>query len=125
MVVVLFGFYANTVNLFTFYLNNPMKIVEIHNFLMSLGVKYTAEGLDHYMKVLQLIAHKMLNPEVPESSFITAVANENWPKALAVADTRNKEAFGIKLFHKFVNHVKTTPQYISKMREEKLNNLDI
>lgn len=100
-----------------------MKTTEIHEFLMSLGGGYSAEGLEHYMRVLQLIAHKMINPEVPESSFITAVVEENWPKALAVADTRNKEAFGIKLFHKFVAYVKTTPQYISKRREEKLNNL--
>lgn len=100
-----------------------MKTTEIHEFLMSLGVRYSPEGLEHYMKILQLIAYKMLHPEVPESSFITAVVEENWPKALAVADTRNKEAFGIKLFHKFVDHVKTTPQYISKIREEKLNSL--
>jgi hypothetical protein len=100
-----------------------MKTTEIHEFLMSLGVRYSSEGLEHYMRVLQLIAYKMLNPEIPESSFITAVAEENWIKALGVADTRNKEAFGIKLFHKFVDYVKTTPQYISKKREEKLNSL--
>jgi hypothetical protein len=42
---------------------------------------------------------------------------------LGVADTRNKEAFGIKLFHKFVVHVKQTPVYISKMREDRLNKI--
>ena len=100
-----------------------MKKTEINDFLMSLGVKYTPEGLEHYIHILQLIDYKMLHPEIPESGFVTAVAEENWIKALGVADTRNKEAFGIKLFHKFVVHVKQTPQYISKRREEKLNNL--
>lgn len=100
-----------------------MKTTEIHEFLMTLGVRYTPEGLEHYMKILQLIAYKMLNPEIPESSFVEAVAQENWIKAQSIADTRNKEAFGIKMFQKFVGHVKTTPQYISKMREEKLNSL--
>jgi hypothetical protein len=100
-----------------------MSKVEIHEFLMSLGVTYTPEGLNHYIHILQLIDYKMLHPEIPESGFITAVAEENWIKALGVADTRNKEAFGIKLFHKFVFHVKQTPAYISKMREERLNKI--
>jgi hypothetical protein len=98
-----------------------MKTTEIHKFLMSLGVRFTAEGLEHYMRILQLIAYKMLNPEIPESNFVTLVAQENWSKAQVVADTRNKEAFGVDLFQKFVAYVKTTPQYISKKREEKLN----
>lgn len=68
-----------------------MKTTEIHAFLMSLGVRYSPEGLEHYMRILQLIAHKMLNPELPESNFITAVFNEDWEKAKAFADTRNKE----------------------------------
>jgi hypothetical protein len=45
------------------------------------------------MRILQLIAHKMLNPEINESSFITAVFNEDWEKAKAFADTRNKEVY--------------------------------
>ena len=100
-----------------------MSKVEINEFLMSLGVKYTKEGLEHYIHILKLIDYKMLHPEIPESGFVTAVAEENWIKALGVADTRNKEAFGIKLFHKFVVHVKQTPAYISKMREERLNKI--
>lgn len=100
-----------------------MSKVEINEFLMSLGVKYTKEGLEHYIHILQLIDYKMLHPEIPESGFVTAVAEENWIKALGVADTRNKEVFGIKLFHKFVEYVKQTPAYISKMREERLNKI--
>ena len=100
-----------------------MKTIEIHPFLMSLGVKYTPEGLNHYMLICQLIAHKMLNPETPESNFITAVFNEDWEKAEAFADTRNKEAFGINLFQRFVEYVKKSPQYITKQREDKLNKL--
>ena len=100
-----------------------MKTTEIHEFLMSLGVRYSPEGLNHYMLACQIIAHKMLNPEVNESSFYTAVYNEDWEKAEAFADTRNKEAFGINLFQRFVEHVKKSPQYISKQRQDKLNKL--
>lgn len=92
---------------------------------MSLGVKYSPEGLAHYMLICQLIAHKMLNPEVPESNFITAVFNEDWEKAKAFADTRNKEAFSIDLFQKFVEYVKKSPKYIAKHREDKLNKLGV
>lgn len=92
---------------------------------MSLGVKYSPEGLEHYMRSCQLIAYKMLNPEIPESSFFTAVANEDWGRAEAFADTRNKEAFSIGLFQKFVEYVKKSPKYIEKHREDKLNQLGI
>jgi hypothetical protein len=100
-----------------------MKTTEIHEFLTSLGFRYSPEGLEHYMRILQLIAHKMLNPEIPESSFITAVFNEDWEKAKSFADKRNKEALINDIFQKFVAHVKKSPQYISKRREDKLNKL--
>lgn len=90
---------------------------------MSLGVKYSPEGLDHYMRILQLIAYKIFFPEIQESSFVTAVANEDWGRAEAFADTRNKEAFSIGLFQKFVEYVKKSPKYIEKHREDKLNQI--
>ena len=100
-----------------------MKTTEIHEFLMSLGVRFSSEGLNHYMLQCQLVAHKMMNPDVKESNFITLVYEENWVKALHIADTRNKEAFQIRLYQKFVEYVKQTPAYISKMREDRLNKI--
>lgn len=100
-----------------------MKTTEIHDFLMSLGVGFTEEGLNHYMMQCQLVAYKMINPNVPESNFITLVCQENWTKALHFADTRNKEAFQIKLYQKFVDYVKKTPDYVSKRREDRLNKI--
>lgn len=63
-----------------------------YNFLMSLPFNITPEGFKHYQTILDIIYNKFMNPEQPESKFVTCCFNEDWEKALWVADTRNKEA---------------------------------
>jgi hypothetical protein len=102
-----------------------MDYFDINKFLDSLGVSYSTEGREHYQHICSLIAYKMMNPNYPESNFVTLVAEEKWDQAYHFADTRNKEAFGISLFQKFVEYIKSRPEYITKNREDKLKQLDI
>lgn len=101
-----------------------MDYFDIHKFLDSLA-SYSTEGKEHYHHICSLIAYKMMNPDYPESKFVTLVVEEKWDQAYHWADTRNKEAFNINLFQKFVEYIKSRPEFITKNREDKLNQLDI
>lgn len=60
----------------------------------------------------------------PTSKFYKLCSNENWEKAEYFADNQNKEVLKkIDLFQSFVKKIKTSPEYISKTREEKLNQI--
>lgn len=89
-----------------------MDYFDIHKFLDSLA-SYSTEGKEHYHHICSLIAYKMMNPDYPESKFVTLVVEEKWDQAYHWADTRNKEAFNSR------------PEFITKNREDKLNQLDI
>jgi hypothetical protein len=101
-----------------------MDYFDIYKFLDSLA-SYSPEGRNHYHHICSLIAYKMMNPNYPESKFVTLVVQEDWEKAYHFADTRNKEAFNINLFQKFVEYIKSRPEFITKNREDKLDQLEI
>ena len=62
----------------------------------------------------------------PTSKFIQLCGDENWDYASSMGDRLNKEVLEkTQTFQNFVNKVKTSTEYISKMRNEKLNNLGI
>lgn len=94
-----------------------------NDFLMSLPYNITPEGLKHYTNILDIIFNKFMNPEQPESSFVTHCFNEDWERAKWAADTRNKEALQFNIIQDFVKYVKTCPPYLQKRRSERLNSI--
>lgn len=101
--------------------------INIYNFICSLHTRgrngYTNDGFTHYMNILIIIKEKMFNPDKPESNFVTLCVEEKWDHARSVADTRNKEAFELNLFPKFVESVKKSPEYIEFSRDRKINQI--
>ena len=82
---------------------------------------YTPDGLSHYMHMCELILNKMMNPEIKECSFIESIYSEDWSRAKYVGDDRNKEALENNLYQEFVKYIKTSSEFITKNREDKLN----
>lgn len=86
---------------------------------------YHDKSFDQFILMCCLISDKIFDPEIKECSFVEAVHKEDWVKAKAVGDLWNKEAIEDGLYQDFVKFVKTSSEYILKMREEKLNILEI
>lgn len=100
----------------------------IYNFICSLHPNgrtgFTDDGFNHYSNVLLLIWNKMMNPEIPESKFVTLCCEEKWDYAESIADTRNREAIEVcDMFREFSKYVKKHPEYIQRMRNKKLEEL--
>lgn len=100
----------------------PVNVVKMraYNFLKSLPYQITPEGFKHYLTILDIIYEKFMNPEKPESNFVTLCFNEDWEKAKYVADDRNKEALQYHIIQDFVKYIKKCPEYIQKNRQDKL-----
>ena len=103
-------------------------MINIYEFLCSVHPNgrngFTDDGFNHYMNILSIICNKMFNPEKPESKFVELCFNEEWDYAYAIADSRNKEAIKFcNLFYKFIEYVKSTPEYISFDRNIKISKL--
>lgn len=99
----------------------------ISNFLLNnvslQFVKYSEEGWNHYVNILNTIKDKLFYPDKPESNFVELVVSEQWDKAFHFADTINKEAFKINLFQNFIKYIKNSPEYIQHNRNIQLNKL--
>ena len=85
---------------------------------------FTDEGWNHYISILKIIAHKMFNPEYPESKFVELCVSEKWDYVKAIADTRNREAIEYcDLFRIFIQYIKSRSDYKQLNREKKINKL--
>ena len=86
---------------------------------------YTLDVIQHLNSMCLLIYDKMMNPKIKECSFIEHIYEGDWNRARIVGDIRNKEAIDHNLYQNFVEFVKKSPEYVVKIREEKLKILDI
>ena len=82
------------------------------------------EGVPHISDMLEGIQEYIMYKK-PTSKFIQLCGDENWDYASNVADRMNKEILTTPLFKDFVKKVKTSPEYICKIRSEKLNDIGI
>jgi len=99
-----------------------MSSKEIEAFLMKENPHgYSPEGLHHFMTMCHIIFEKFMDPKKPECSFVEAIYKGDWVKARAIGDLFNKEAIDANLYQNFVKFVKTSSEYITKMRDDKLN----
>lgn len=84
-------------------------------------IKVIDTGVDHISDMLEGIQNYIFYRK-PTSKFMQLCADENWEYAAGIADRMNKEILTkTTLFQDFVKGVKTSPEYISKIREGKLN----
>jgi Na+-transporting NADH:ubiquinone oxidoreductase subunit NqrA len=86
---------------------------------------YSQDAFAQYTMICILIFDKIMNPDIKECSFIEAVYKGDLDKAKAVGDLHNKAAIAYGLYQNFVTYVKTSSEYIIKIREEKLKILEI
>jgi hypothetical protein len=86
---------------------------------------FSEDSFHQYTMICLLIFDKFMNPELKECSFVESVFKEDWTKAKAVGDLHNKAAIGYGLYQNFVKYVKTSSEYITKKRVDKLNELGI
>lgn len=83
----------------------------------------TSEGIKHISDMLEGIQDYIMY-KLPTSKFMQLCGDENWEYAAGMGDFMNKEILAkTTLFQEFVKTVKTSPEYISKIREEKLNEI--
>lgn len=83
------------------------------------------EGISHISDMLEGIQLYIMYKK-PTSKFMQLCADENWEYASNVADRMNKEILTQSdLFQNFVKKIKTSPEYICKIRGEKLNDIGI
>jgi hypothetical protein len=68
----------------------PVNVVKMraYNFLKSLPYQITPEGFKHYLTILDIIYEKFMNPEKPESNFVTLCFNEDWEKIFSINHNR-------------------------------------
>ena len=91
-------------------LNNPDTIKED-----ILHISDMLEGIQEYIMTRK-----------PTSKFMELCGDENWEYASNIGDRLNKEVLEkTQTFQDFVKKVKTSSEYISKIRSEKLDNLGI
>ncbi len=59
------------------------------------------------------------------SKFIKLCIEENWEYAIGVvSDSPNRQILKqTRLYHDFIKMIKTSPEYISKIREQRLNQI--
>lgn len=80
-------------------------------------------GIKHISDMLEGIQEYIMYKK-PTSKFMQLCSDENWGYAVAMADLMNKEILiQTTIFQDFVKIVKTSPEFISKRREEKLNEI--
>lgn len=101
-----------------------MTRIEIQN--IASKVVTNSDILPHAVDMMEdmynhiFYREKFKNP----CKFIKLCIEENWEYAIAVGDSANKQILKqSKLYHNFVKSVKTSPEYISKIREEQLNKI--
>ncbi len=90
--------------------------------LVSKQVK-TEAGIKHISDMLEGIQDYIMY-KLPTSKFMQLCGDENWEYATGMGDFMNKEILTkTTIFQDFVKTVKTSPEYISKIREKKLNEI--
>lgn len=91
-------------------MNNPDTIKED-----ILHVSNMLEGIQEYIMTRK-----------PTSKFMELCGDENWDYATSIADNMNKEVLKkTELYQDFVKKVKTSSEYISKIRNVKLKEIGI
>jgi len=91
-------------------LNNPDTVSDD-----ILHISNMLEGIQEYIMTRN-----------PTSKFMQLCGDENWDYASSMGDRLNKEVLEkTQTFQNFVKKVKTSPEYISKIRSEKLNDIGI
>lgn len=102
-------------------------MIPSHNWLMDFAhknnIEYTNGSINQFIIMCDIIYDKIMNPEVKECSFVEFIVKDNIERAMCIADRRNKAALSIGLYQKFIIDIKHSPEYISKMRDKKLNEL--
>lgn len=84
-----------------------------------------SDDIQHISNMLEGIQEYIMTGN-PTSKFMQLCGDENWDYASSMGDRLNKEVLEkTQTFENFVKKVKTSPEYISKMRNEKINNLGI
>jgi hypothetical protein len=83
----------------------------------------TPQGVKHISDMLEGIQEYIFYKK-PTSKFMQLCSDENWKYAAGMGDSMNKEIVTqTTIFQDFVKMVKTSPEYVSKIREEKLNEI--
>jgi len=103
-----------------------MRAYNFLNLLQSkrpIPITLNPEGFKHILKILDMIYFKFMDPTIPECKFVTLCFNEDWEKAMWIADDMNKQAMELNIIQDFVKHIKQCPEYIQKNRENKLNQI--
>ncbi len=91
-------------------LNNPDTLTED-----ILHISNMLEGIQEYIMTRK-----------PTSKFMELCGDENWEYASSIGDRLNKEVLEkTQTFQDFVKKIKTSPEYICKIRSEKLNVIGI
>lgn len=97
---------------------------EIESLVVRVGV-IKPEGIIHISNMLEGIQEYIMTRK-PTSKFMELCGGEDWEYAKSMGDHMNKEILEkTELFQDFVRKIKTSPEYISKIREEKLNDIGI
>lgn len=86
-------------------------------------VKVKEEAVKHIADMLEEIQQHIVY-ETPTSNFTKRCAEECWVYAAGIGDSMNKEILTkTTIFQDFVKSVKSSPEYISKIREQKLDEI--
>jgi hypothetical protein len=97
---------------------------EIEGLVVRVGV-ISPEGIIHISDMLDGIQEYIMTRK-PTSKFMELCGDENWDYATSIADNMNKEVLKkTELYQDFVKKVKTSSEYISKIRNVKLKEIGI
>jgi hypothetical protein len=85
--------------------------------------KVVDDAVGHISDMMEEIQQHLIF-DTPTSNFTKRCADECWTYAAAIGDVMNKEILTkTTIFQDFVKSVKTSPEYISKIRAQKLDEI--
>jgi len=96
---------------------------EMESSVVRLGI-VKPEVIKHICDMMEGIQEYIMTRK-PTSKFMKLCGDEDWEYAKSVGDIINKEVLQIGFYQDFVKKIKTSPKYISKIRDEKLNDIGI
>lgn len=104
-----------------------MTNLEIEKYIdVNLKNRMTQSAIDngmlfHIINICTDIKDSLINDRIP-CSFVKHCLNEDWDRAKAVADRWNKDILNeTDFFPNFLQHVKTSSEYIQKIREKNIS----
>jgi len=108
----------------------------VEYYVKPIGIRHISDmcqGIQEYLfkkaqSKLSYTGDKYLQSRdgIRTSKFMELCSIEDWKYAAGIADRMNREILTqTECFHKFVKMVKTSPEYISIIRNMKLNLIDI